>query len=111
MIINKLEQNEKVKYCFKKSTEKTKKNCPKKEAKSVLHPQNIDISNQLQKDSENSSNDKILIKASKMNNLKDINFDNDILEGDFELPTDISDFGDDAFDNENDYYETPIDDF
>ena len=95
----------------KKALKKPKKIAQKKEAKSVLHPQSRDIFNQLQKDSENSSNDKILIKASKMNNLKDINFDNDILEGDFELPTDISDFGDDAFDNENDYYETPIDDF
>ncbi|KAB1157718.1 hypothetical protein [Flavobacterium luteum] len=88
-----------------------KKVAKKKEVKSVLQPTSKDISNPLQKKSENGSSDKTLIKISKLNKSKETNLDRDLLEEDFELPTDISDFEDEGFNNENDYYETPIDDF
>ena len=54
----------------KKALKKPKKIAQKKEAKSVLHPQSRDIFNQLQKDSENSSNDKILIKYTDINSFR-----------------------------------------
>ena len=95
----------------KKALKNPKKVAKKKEVKSVLQPTSKDASNLLQKKSENGSSDKTLIKISKLNKSKDTNLDRELLEEDFELPTDISDFEDDAFDNEYDYYETPIDDF
>ncbi len=95
----------------KLAKQKQGKEAKKKAENSVLYPSSEDFQNRLHKETEIDYENKTLIKASKMNNLNNLIFDKDISDEDIDIPTDISGYGDDAFDNENDYYETEVDNF
>ena len=96
----------------KTATEKREKVAKKKIVKSTSHPPTEDVLHPITKKSENSSNDKTVIKSSKINNPDNLNFDDDILNEDIDISTtDTSGFDDNLFENESDFYESAIDDF
>lgn len=86
--------------------EKQEKVAKKKSEKSTSHPPIEDVYSPTKKTSENESIDATIIKASKINNPDNFNFDEDILNEDIDIPpADISGFDDGVFDNQTDYYE------